>query len=397
MASAGTVAALVDQAEAISEEGVPPEQAALELLGPSGERLPLDDDAAEPIALGRGVLGLDDPKLSRLHSHVVRGSPSGWEIVPQGKSTLKVYRASASEAEVVKPGAAAKLHIGDRLVLGKKDAPSRELTVQRAGTAPAEKRADPEDYQQCTQAEFEGKYGGLAEWEEAETRLDPVDMMPYTKAQFLETYGGGTEWDIAGEALVLPRLEAEVADLMDKLQLLTEDKLSAAADRQFKAASKAKSASITTAAELRHKKKELEAKVAAAAEKAEAQEHFLVAAQAAFTADAEAAAAAGPEPELELEPEPEPELEPVSVYAQADPVAAKAMAEALLTASAWFMPAGWLVHYAAPHAPEPEPEPVAAPAAVQPQAPLRPERIGPGSKWKVVMSGMLNVRSKPAL
>jgi arginyl-tRNA synthetase len=38
---------------------------------------------------------------------------------------------------------------------------------------------------------------------------------------------------------------------MDKLQLLTEDKLSAAADKQFKAASKAKSASIATAAELR--------------------------------------------------------------------------------------------------------------------------------------------------
>ena len=287
-------------------------------------------------------------------------------MVPQGKNQCRLYRSGHESAQVICAGERGELNDGDRLVLGKKDDPRRSVKLRRVKgveSQPEEEeqatRPDPEDGELRTRAQFASKFGGLVEWEDAETRLDPMDLMPYTKAQFIETYGGTIEWMQAGEPLAIRELEGEVTHLKAQLETFDRDKAAHAEAREFRLAAQAKKNSDQAFEKLREKEVQLEAKVAAADAAANA---------AAATTEQMLAAGTGVIAEAMAEPEP-----------VTDTLAAEAEAEA-------------------EPGPEPEPEPELEPEP-EPESPveLRPERLGPRSKWKVVMSGRLNVRTRPAL
>ena len=74
------------------------------LLGPSGAQSPVTPGTNK---LGRGILGLDDPKLSRLHSHIECSSDDDagrLEVVPQGKNQCRLYRSGHESAQVICAG-----------------------------------------------------------------------------------------------------------------------------------------------------------------------------------------------------------------------------------------------------------------------------------------------------
>ena len=122
----------------------------LVLICPDGTQVQLTDS----LSLGRGVFGClaDDKALSKNHSLIqksatqfVAGYRAAFEIVPQGKNSVKIERPGV-EASVIGDGAEAKtavLQAGDVLTLGKglsvKINPQRTFRVETNET-PAQKR-----------------------------------------------------------------------------------------------------------------------------------------------------------------------------------------------------------------------------------------------------------------
>eukprot|EP01046_Picozoa_sp_COSAG06_P019962 COSAG06_NODE_1441_length_9454_cov_2.073437_8_plen_171_part_00 len=105
----------------------------LVLRGPSGQRQPVHND----LQLGRNVVGLTDPKLTRSHSQLHDLGADGWAISPLKKNVV-LLRRGAAPVEVVKPLHLATIMAGDCLVLGKqsdleqpnREQPNRELWVE---------------------------------------------------------------------------------------------------------------------------------------------------------------------------------------------------------------------------------------------------------------------------
>ena len=174
----------------------------LALRGPSGEVRPCE----RGLQIGRGVLGLVDPKLSRQHCELRQSAETQrWELAATGKGRLLLYRLGGPVDGHLQ--AIVELQPGDRICLGKKSGATRELHVIEADLAAHQfleaaprARRDPATGETRTQLEFVRLYGGwpgLEAWNAAETRLDPADFSEYTQAEFTETYGGTDEWDAA--------------------------------------------------------------------------------------------------------------------------------------------------------------------------------------------------------
>jgi hypothetical protein len=178
--------------------------------------------------------------------------------------------------------------------------------------------------------------------------------------------------------------------------------------KQFKLASQAKLASGVAAAELQQKEQELEEKRMALAEQATAQQALLAetGAQVTETGTDNLSSSKCPQTQSAVD------LESVSRV-----VSTHEFSSVGYPAGLEWAPGGWGIHYPSDRAlepspsPEPEQEPSLEPEP-QPQLPmtgtlgagepatsrpLKPRRLGPGSQWKVVMSGMLNVRASPTL
>ena len=89
---------------------------------------------SDGLVLGRGMLGLaaSDKKLSSTHSIIEATGDSAFLIRPQGKHLLLMRRANGDYGAVGRDVgvASARLCVGDRMYLGKREDKSREVLVE---------------------------------------------------------------------------------------------------------------------------------------------------------------------------------------------------------------------------------------------------------------------------